>query len=328
MPEVLVATPLHYCVATGPQTFSDGLSICQLGPILWEKALSKAYISEDDRNYMNEDRYWLCAREEFEYILPDTGDHLYDKVSHGAWSLQILFPCGAKNIFLKFHETAEGFDNIGTRRLKELCTTRLSPFNNAAGAHLATQFESIYGGVRRAFTERIVRLQNPILLIEHGMQTGNVPLANMMSAMALDMLFMAGETKSFITRIGGCLGLDRLVFHENPIAPGYSCRPDVKVGNVIEDIYAFRNIIAHGAEIPKTPYRESHAVLGIDGVSIYTGQLTYAELLADASLAILTMALREVFINGWLDDIVAKDPWKAKMTLFAHRYKNAQKAVS
>src|SRR5262249_23401466 len=126
MHEIIVATPLHHNVVDRPHTFGDGISIRKLSPILWEKATVKRYVSDDEREFMNSDRFWLCASKSVEFILPDTGDELYDKARNAAWALQILCPCGAKHAFLKFSKTSDGFDNIGAYRPKELCSTRLA----------------------------------------------------------------------------------------------------------------------------------------------------------------------------------------------------------
>lgn len=171
--------------------------------------------------------------------------------------------------------------------------------------------------------ERIVRLQNPVLLIEHGMQTGNAPLATLMFAMALDMLFMAGETTPFVSRIGGCLGLDSFIFAAYRFGAGGTQQPDVRVRDVLDRVYSFRNLIAHGGEIPKVPYREGCTLKRVDGLAILWHDFSYVELLLDSTLSILTTSLRRVFTEGWVDDVADKSAWKARMTVFEHRYKDA-----
>ncbi|HTC31767.1 MAG TPA: hypothetical protein VK724_00270 [Bryobacteraceae bacterium] len=199
----------------------------------------------------------------------------------------------------------------------------MSRLYSAEQSGLPEQFWAVYTGVKRAFAERIVRLQNPILLIEHGMQTGNVPLGALMFAMALDMLFMAGEAVPFVSRIGGCLGLDAFVFGQFSLGSSLTYQPNVKVRDVLESVHSFRNIIAHGGEIPKAPYREPYTLLGVDFLAILNDDFAYYELLLDAALFMLTTALRMIFVEGWIDQVANKTAWKAKMTIFEHRYKNA-----
>jgi hypothetical protein len=101
MPEILFATPLKHSVASKAYTFGDGISIRTLAPILWEQAAVRRYVSDDDREYMDKNRYWLCASKEVEYFLPQVGEDLCETALHAAWALQIICPTGAKHVFLK-----------------------------------------------------------------------------------------------------------------------------------------------------------------------------------------------------------------------------------
>ena len=148
-------------------------------------------------------------------------------------------------------------------------------------------------------------------------------VATLMFAMALDMLFMAGETSSFVSRIGGCLGLDELVFRQFSLGSSRTYQPNVKFRDVLGGVYSFRNIIAHGGEIPKVPYREPYTLVGVDGQAILTDNFSYVELLLDSALSMLTTALRTIFMEGWIDQVANKTAWKAKMTVLEHRYKDA-----
>jgi hypothetical protein len=131
MPEVLVATPLNYSAATRPYEFEDGISIRELSPILWDISVVKGYVSESDKARMNDAKYWLCASEEHEYALHETGQDLYVKAHNAALALQVLAPSGAMHIFLEFQRTNKGYDNIGARHLKELCHTLLGNYISA-----------------------------------------------------------------------------------------------------------------------------------------------------------------------------------------------------
>ena len=155
------------------------------------------------------------------------------------------------------------------------------------------------------------------------MQTGNAPLATLMFAMALDVLFMAGEAVPFVSRIGGCLGRDSFIFAPHPVGYGGTQQPGVRVLDVLDRIYLFRNIIAHGGEIPKVPYREPYTLKDREGLAIVWDELSYLELVLESILSILTTALRRVFTEEWVDDVANKNSWKAKMTIFEHRFKNA-----
>jgi hypothetical protein len=167
MHEVLVATPLKYSAVSRQYEFADGISIRELSSIRWDVSIVKGFISEREREDLANTRYWLCAAKEYEHVFGDVGDELYDATHHAAMALQIICPIGAKHIFLKFQQTSESWDNIGSYHPKELCSTLLGRITHLEHQGL-THFDAVYAGIRRAFAEKLVRLQNPVLLLEHG----------------------------------------------------------------------------------------------------------------------------------------------------------------
>ena len=175
-------------------------------------------------------------------------------------------------------------------------------------------------GIQKAFEEKVVRLQNPALLLEQGMQTGNRYLGTLLCVMGLDMLFMAGSKMPFISRLGGFLGLDSYVF---PPVLSLDIQPREVVADVIEDVYELRNLIAHGLEIPEKPYRQYCDLRSTTGERINYVNYHYGDLILDSSLFLLTRALRKIFIENLYEDVKDVARWRAKMTLYEHRYKNA-----
>jgi hypothetical protein len=275
---------------------------------------------ELQREYLAEDRFWLCASKEVEHVYGDVGNDLYDKARNAAWALQIICPSGAKHAFLKFQKTDKGYDNLGSNHPKELLDTLIGRITNLEDRGLQEYFDDVYAGVSRAFTEKVVRLQNPIQLIEHGMQIGNVHIGTLMFVMGLDMLFMAGEIDTFMKRLGGFLGLDTYVF-----PPDFHMKrqPKTVVRDVLNDLYDFRNIIAHGQEIPLHPYREKSDLIDTTGCRINCQDYYRAELMLESGLFMLTTALRRIFVENLFDDV--KDPakWRVKVALYEHRYKES-----
>ena len=57
MPEVLVATPLKSSAVASPYTFSDGISIRELSPILWDFSIAKVFISTHERGALASTHY-------------------------------------------------------------------------------------------------------------------------------------------------------------------------------------------------------------------------------------------------------------------------------
>jgi hypothetical protein len=252
--------------------------------------------------------------------LQENAEELYETVRQAMYALQLICPCGCKNIYLKFHKTPDGYDQIGYCGPQNLKSTLMGRIVLSKHARLDDDFEPVYSGISRAFSEKIVKLQNPILLLEQGMQTGNPHLAVLMCVMGLDVLFMAGGEKSlFVKRIGGFLGRDSFVF---PPVLSYDLQPSVKVQDVLDDVYEFRNRIAHGLEIPEHPYREKYELLSTTGGRLTYDDYYYAELMLDSSIFLLCTALRKIFFENFYDDVRDVKRWRAKMTIFEHRFKD------
>jgi hypothetical protein len=320
MPEVLVATPLNYAAASRPYDFADGISIREISPILWDISVVNGYVSAADKTKMDKAKYWVCAVQEYEYVLPQTGDELYAKARHAALALQVIAPSGAMHVFLKFQRTDTGYDNIGAHHLKELCRTRIGQLVSAEKLGLANDFEAVYTGISRAFTEKVVRFQNPVILLEQGMQTGHPSLGTLMFVMGLDMIFMAGGIENFMKRLGGFIGIDSYVF---PPLSSLGLRPNTLVRDVLHELFDFRNIIAHGREIPETPYREKSNLISTEGQRINYEDYHRVELLLDSALFILTTSLRRIFVEKLFEEVKDVAQWKVKINLYERRYKEA-----
>jgi hypothetical protein len=304
------------------QIFGDGISIEKLSPILWDTSIAKGYVSHHDREYMSEDRYWLCARAEAQNEYDEAAQELFGKARHAAYALQIICPCGAKNLYLQFQRSAEGYDNVGTCRPHETCVALLGKMIHAEQLGLADNFDSIYAGIRRAFTEGHVRIQNPVLLLEHAQQIGNIPLAATMCVMGLDMLFMAGNINPFVGRVGGFLEPNSFVFPPYTLGEAVVHQPAPRVRDVLSDTYLFRNLIAHGHEITKE-WREPYSLVTTDGDEINCDSICKVDLMLEATMFLLTAALRRVFIESLFDDVIDEAKWRPKLRHFEHRYKDA-----
>jgi hypothetical protein len=185
---------------------------------------------------------------------------------------------------------------------------------------LEKDFEAVYTGISRAFAAKVVRFQNPVILLEQGMQTGHVSLGTLMFVMGLDMIFMAGGIDNFMKRLGGFLGVDSYVF---PPVSSLDLQPNTRVRDVLHDLYDFRNIIAHGLEIPEIPYRQKSDLISTEGQRINYEDYYRTELLLDSALFLLTTSLRKIFTENLFDEVKDLGKWKVKMGLYEHRYKDA-----
>jgi hypothetical protein len=129
---------------------------------------------------------------------------------------------------------------------------------------------------------------------------------------------MAAEIDKFVERVGGFLGLDSRVF---PPDSWMNQQPNTMVREVLDDLYDFRNIIAHGQEIPQEPYRSKRNLIDTKGTRINPDEYYYAELMLESGLFMLTTALRRIFTEGLFDDVKDPNKWRMKMLLYEHRYK-------
>jgi hypothetical protein len=282
---------------------------------LWELSVAKKLMSDDEREHLSESRYWLSASKEVEnWYLDQSDDSPYEKARRAMNALQIICPSGRRNVYLKFRETPEGFDNIGSLHPAKMSSTVMGRMAVLEEQGLQDDFDKVYQGVNRAFDERIVRLQNPILLLEHGLQTGHVYLSTLMWVMGLDMLFMAGEKVPFVDRAAGFLGASTRV---SPVVPFPNRQPRLTIGEVLGDVYELRNIVAHGREIPAKPFREKCDIVDTNGGRINTIDYHYSQVIMESALFLLARSLRKIMVDGLVDVVEDEANWKQKLKVDA-----------
>jgi hypothetical protein len=314
MEEILIATPLKN--VTQPYEFSNGISVRRVEPILWKQAIVNGFISENEKGYIAKTDLWLTTGKSVDDPV-NQGNELYEKLRWAMFGVQIICPSGGKNLYLKFHHTKGGFDNIGSNHPPELNSTIMGRITFLRTQRFAEDFEAVYEGINRAFTDKIIRLQNPILLLEHGQQITNVPLSTLFWVMGLDMLFMAGgDINRFEDRISGFLGPDTLIL---PFSSITGQQPATRVKDVLRDLYELRNKLAHGLEIPKTPYRQKYLLLGdTSGASVLHGvDYSYLNLMHESALYLLCKSLRKIFLDELVDTVKDESRWKLHLKIGA-----------
>ena len=68
----------------------------------------------------------------------------------------------------------------------------------------------------------------------------------------------------------------------------------------MSDLYELRNLVAHGREIPKKPFREEYDILDINGDRINTSDCFYADVIMDAALSSLQGRFAKSLSAIWL----------------------------
>jgi hypothetical protein len=307
MDRILVATPLRRGSVSKSFSFQNEVTIEAINPIKWELSVAKRFMSDDDRDQFSRTSYWLVVSKNVEDArLPTSDDALYEKARQAMYALQIIHPSGGLNTFLKFLKMPDGFDNLGSLHPTKLGSTWIGRMTLLEDQDLQLDYDKVFRGIARAFDERLVRLQNPILLLEHGLQQNHVYLSTLMWVMGLDMLFMAGSKNVFVDRVAGFLGKKTLIF---PNIPVLGRQPGLTVGEVLEDLYDLRNVIAHGKEI-LNPFRAQSNLLDTNRERINVDDYSYAAILWESSLFLLVRALRTIMVRGLVDVVKDEAQWK------------------
>ena len=315
MDKIVVATPLRNGVCSKPHVFFGSVEIRKIKPILWELSVARGLLSDDEREYLDASEYWLSVSKEVEsWVDDESHNDLYDRARHAMFALQIICPKGGRNVYMKFNKTHQGFDNIGSLHPAKMESTMMGRMADLSEQGLEIDFDKVFRGVNRAFDENIVRLQNPIALLEHGLQTGHVYLSTLMWVMALDILFMAGEKNPFVDRVKGFLGAETPIF---PSVPYPDRQPALRVADIVQDIYELRNVIAHGREIPEKPFRETRDIVDTNGLAINPIEYRYAEVIMEASLFLLVKSLLKIMTDGLIDLVKDEANWKQKLKIGA-----------
>jgi len=211
-------------------------------------------------------------------------------------------------MYLKFRETPEGFDNIGSHYPLQMKTTRMGRMAVLDEQTLENEFDKVYQGVNRAFDEMVVRLANPIVLLELGFQTAHPYLSTLVWVMGLDMLFMAGEKEVFVERVSGFLGASTWIF---PVL--LNRQPALTVGEVLEDLFDLRNKVAHGQAIPEKPFLQKRDIADAGGARMNSEGYLYSQVLMDCALFLLAKSLRKIMLGKLIDVVKDEAKWKLKL---------------
>lgn len=95
MDTILVGTPLRFDSVSKPYTFSDGVTIRSIQPILWDLSVAKLLMSDEERKHLSAAPYWLCASKEVSnWCSERPEDDLYEKARRAMHALQIIHPSG------------------------------------------------------------------------------------------------------------------------------------------------------------------------------------------------------------------------------------------
>lgn len=312
--EVLVATPLRGSSVSREYAFSKGIAVRRLDNIRWDYSMWKRFLPKQELDDLAATTYWLTASKQVQSPY-DNGVELYETARRAMYAVQVICPSGCRNLYMKLHRTKGGYDHIHSHPRREMESTLIGRLTFLEQQAFEQDFEKVYEGIDRAFNERILRIRRPMLLIEHGLQAGEVELSMLFWVMALDMLFMAGgNSGKFVERISRFLGTDTLIFPPTSLR---GLQPKYKVKDVLKELYRFRNVVAHGAETFISPYREEHDLVDKQGCRINHEDYHYADLMQESALFLLCRSLRRVLTDGLVDEVKDEAKWKRRLKIGA-----------
>jgi hypothetical protein len=269
------------------------------------------FLSGHDVQELDSARFWL--RHGFSNTIPIAHPQDAEAVEfmqHALIAIQILAPVGAQNDIFIAHESDSRLlldSGYHPAPLREPMWSRLAGVPRT----FESEFPSVLIGVRDVFNRKLVRLQNPVYFLEHGLQATNLHLRILLWVTGLDAITMASSRKEFCHRVNNLLGQDSYVF---PPERHTQAQPKYVVADVVEDLYHIRSEIAHGREI-SLKFRQQTGIPMTKPhfVSSAFAHHQYRETLADCSAYLLCAALRKIFVNGLIDEAANEAAWRRQL---------------
>jgi hypothetical protein len=269
------------------------------------------FLSQRDLRELKSVRYWLW----YEFDCPWPRNVQAEKAAlarfdFAQYALQLLAPTGNRGLVLMVRR-------IGGKLRVESGHHR-SPLNETVWGRLVSiprsvpkEVPVIMERIEEAFRRPIIRVKNPVYLLEHGFQATNPHIRVLLWTTGLDGLLMANTRNEFIDRLHNLLGADTLIFPPDRTM----CRqPKYRVGDVSGDLYELRSEIAHGREISKK-FREKTGFKAIDGRDIpgVLSDYQYRHVLGECAVFLLASALRKILTMNLLDEIASGKKWRRRL---------------
>jgi hypothetical protein len=226
------------------------------------------------------------------------------------YAFQLLAPTGSRGLVLMARW-------IGGKLMLESGHHRL-PLNETVWGRLVsvpgtmpTELPVIMERIEDAIRRPIIRVQNPVYLLEHGLQATNLHIRVLLWTTGLDGLLMANNRSEFVERLHNLLGADTLIFPPDKIM---NRQPKYKVSDVSGDLYDLRSEIAHGREISKR-FREKTGFKAMGGFDIsgVFPDYQYRQVLGECAVFLLASSLKKVLLMNLLDDIASERKWRQRL---------------
>jgi hypothetical protein len=245
------------------------------------------------------DAHWLCYR--FENAYPSDNvryrrrqDAAFKLMLHAMYSVQILVPIGAANLFLLYRETDNGLILDSTQHRQALIETVWGRVCDIP-ASFPDEIPVVLERLHEAFRKPTLRLQIPVWLLEQGLAAPDRHIRILLWTTGLDGITRGGGTVAFAERLSDLLGAATQVFPPSAA----NRRPNYRVIDVVEDLYQLRNEMAHGLPFHEK-FRKKRGFLADDDqpISEEFASYRYDQVLEECGVFLLCRTLREAFLRN------------------------------
>jgi hypothetical protein len=151
---------------------------------------------------------------------------------------------------------------------------------------------------------------NPLYFFSLGLESPNSYISTFLWLSGLDSLLMAATRKQFCDRLVNVFGEKQLILPR--CEPGG--QPNYQVAAMVEDLYTFRSVIAHGQLVPKNLLAPC-AFTNDRGAVIasYPDQIRVVDVLRECSLFLFTKMLKLILAGGYLKAFENEKSWRLKL---------------
>jgi hypothetical protein len=170
--------------------------------------------------------------------------------------------------------------------------------------------QSVVNGVIAILETGNPRVANPIRLFEQGLISTNSYIRILLWVTAMDGILMAVKESVFVARLCSFLGAASQVF---PPEDGVYIMRATTVGDVAEDLFSLRSSLAHGTAIRRRFWEPREDLRHLFSPAAYVGFPTYATLLEEAALSLLSRMLRKIIVEALVDDFSNVKKWRARL---------------
>jgi hypothetical protein len=252
--------------------------------------------------------HWLCIEKESEWSDHSILQALADDLRTAIMGVQLWAPVGWEG-FIVGYSQVDGSLNVERVHVPEGYAKpfwgRMLDIKKFDPALLPVLIE----GTLQAIESEVVPVVNPFRFLEIGLQTAlhHRRAGAVLWTMGLDGLLAAENLDRFSRRLQKLLGKDTRVFPEDWAGR----RPKYTIGELADDMFEFRSLIAHGKEILQK-YREKiefeFEPLELSYLAIE--KWSRGTLMVESILFTLIAALRTAITDGLMEKIKTQRAWK------------------